>query len=76
MEFAKTFFMSSIKDNAWSNVGNGAIRLVSIIDHEFNLTDKELDLIVKGIWGGIDKVLNRRYKEIKNRHMIHPDIEY
>jgi len=49
---------------------------VSIIDHEFNLTDKELDIVVKSIWGGIDKVLDKRYKEVRNRHMIHPDIEY
>lgn len=64
------------KDERLEKISKASIRLVSIIDHEFNLTDKELDLIVKGIWGGIDKVLNRRYKEIKNRHMIHPDIEY
>lgn len=64
------------KDERLEKISKASIRLVSIIDHEFNLTDKELDLIVKGIWGGIDKVLDRRYKEIKNRHMIHPDIEY
>lgn len=64
------------KDERLEKISKASLRLVSIIDHEFYLTDKELDLVVKGIWDGINKVLDRRYKEIKNRHMIHPDIEY
>lgn len=51
-------------------------KLVAAIDKEFNLNDKELDLVIKSIWGGLNKVLDRRYKEVKNRLMIHPDREY
>lgn len=64
------------KDERLEKISKASIGLVSIIDHEFNLTDKELDIVVKSIWGGIDKVLDKRYKEVRNRHMIHPDIEY
>lgn len=65
-----------VKDERFEKISKASLRLVSVIDHEFNLSDKELDIIVKGIWDGINKVLDRRYKEVKNRHMIHPDIEY
>lgn len=65
-----------VKDERLEKIDKASIRLVSVIDKEFNLSDKELDIVIKGIWGGINKVLDRRYKEIKNRHMIHPDIEY
>lgn len=65
-----------VKDERLEKINKASIRLISVIDHEFNLSDKELDIVVKGIWDGINKVLDRRYKEVKNRHMIHPDIEY
>lgn len=64
------------KDERLEKIDKASIRLVSVIDNEFNLSDKELDIVIKGIWGGINKVLDRRYKEVKNRHMIHPDVEY
>ena len=64
------------KDERLNRISKASLRLVSVIDKEFNLTDKELDIVVKGIWDVINKVLDRRYEEIKNRHMIHPDREY
>ena len=64
------------KDERLERINKAFIRLVSVVDNEFNLSDKELDIVVKGIWNGINKVLYRRYKEVKNRHMIHPDREY
>ena len=64
------------KDERLEKISKASLRLVSVIDNEFNLSDKELDIVVKCIWDGINKVLDRRYKEVKNRHMIHPDIEY
>ncbi len=64
------------KDERLERISKASLRLVSIIDKEFNLTDKELDIVVKGIWDGINKVLDRRYREVKNRHLIHPDVEY
>ena len=64
------------KDERLENISRASLKLVSVIDHELNLSDKELDIVVKGIWDGINKVLDRRYKEIKNRHMISPYKEY
>jgi hypothetical protein len=64
------------KDERLERISKASLRLVSIVDKEFNLSDKELNLVVNGIWNGINKVLDRRYKEVKNRHMIHPDREY
>lgn len=64
------------KDERLERISKASLRLISVIDKELDLNDKELDLVVKGIWGGINKVLDRRYKEVKNRHMIHPDREY
>lgn len=68
--------VSMAKDERLERISKASIRLVSVIDKEFNLSDNELDIVVKGIWDGINKVLDIRYKEVKNRHMIHPDIEY
>ena len=65
-----------VKDERLEKINKASIKLVSVIDNEFNLSDKELDIVIKGIWDGINKVLDRRYKEVKNRHMIHPDVEY
>jgi hypothetical protein len=65
-----------VKDERLEKIDKASIRLISVIDNEFNLSDKELDIVIKGIWSGINKVLDRRYKEVKNRHMIHPDVEY
>ena len=64
------------KDERLERIQKESIKLVSVIDKEFHLSDKELDLVIKGIWCGLNKVLDRRYKEVKNRHMIHPDVEY
>lgn len=64
------------KDERLERISKASLRLVSVVDNEFNLSDNELNLVVKGIWNGINKVLDRRYKEVKNRHMIHPDREY
>jgi len=64
------------KDERLERISKASIRLVSVVDNEFNLSDKELDIVVKGIWNGINKVLDRRYKEVKNRYMTHPDREY
>jgi hypothetical protein len=63
-------------DERLKRIQKESLKLVSVIDKEFNLNDKELDLVIKGIWGGLNKVLDKRYNEVKNRHMIHPDIEY
>lgn len=63
-------------DERLERISKASIRLVSVVDNEFNLSDKELDIVVKGIWNGINRVLDRRYKEVKNRHMIHQDREY
>lgn len=64
------------KDERLEKISRVSLKLVTVIDHELDLSDKELDIVVKGIWDGINKVLDRRYKEVKNRHMIHPDREY
>lgn len=64
------------KDERLERISKASLRLVSVIDKELDLSDKELDIVVKGIWDGINKVLDRRYREVKNRHMIHPDREY
>lgn len=53
------------------NVSKAIIRLASTIDKEFNLTDKELDIVIKQAWAGLNKVLDRRYKEIMNKQLIH-----
>ena len=53
------------------NVSKAILRLVSTIDKEFNLTDKELDIVIKQAWAGLNKVLDRRYKEIMNKQLIH-----
>lgn len=65
-----------VKDERIEKISKASLRLISVIDKELDLSDKELDIVVKGIWDGINKVLDRRYREIKNRHMIHPDREY
>ena len=64
------------KDERLKRIQKESLKLVSVIDKEFHLNDKELDLVIKGIWSGLNKVLDRRYKEVKNRHLIHPEIEY
>lgn len=53
------------------NVSKAILRLASTIDKEFNLTDKELDIVIKQAWAGLNKVLDRRYKEIMNKQLIH-----
>lgn len=68
--------MNISKDERLERISKASLKLVYVIDKEFDLNDKELDLVVKGIWNGINKVLDKRYKEVKNRHMIHPDREY
>ena len=72
----KNYYAQPADKERLEKISTASMRLVSIIDREFNLTDKELDLVVKGIWDGINNVLDRRYKEVKNRHLIHPDMEY
>lgn len=64
------------KDERLEKISRASLKLVAVIDNELDLSDKELDIVVKGIWDGINKVLDRRYKEVKNRHLIHPDREY
>ena len=64
------------KDERLEKISRASLKLVAVIDREFDLSDKELGMVVKGIWDGINKVLDRRYKEVKNRHMIHTDREY
>ena len=64
------------KDERLEKISKASLKLVYIIDKELDLSDKDLDIVVKGIWDGINKVLDRRYTEVKNRHMIHPDREY
>lgn len=64
------------KDERLERIQKESLKLVSVIDKEFHLNDKELDLVIKGIWSGLNKVLDRQYKEVKNRHLIHPEIEY
>lgn len=53
------------------NVSKAILRLASTIDKEFNLTDKELDIVIKQAWAGLNKVLDRRYKAIMNKQLIH-----
>ena len=53
------------------NVSIAILRLASTIDKEFNLTDKELDIVIKQAWAGLNKVLDRRYKAIMNKQLIH-----
>lgn len=53
------------------NVSKAILRLASTIDKEFNLTDKELDIVIKQAWAGLNKVLDRRYKETMNKQLIH-----
>ena len=64
------------KDERLERIQRESLKLVSLIDKEFHLNDKELDQVIKGIWGGLNKVLDLRYKEVKNRHLIHPEVEY
>ena len=64
------------KDERLERISKASLRLVSVIDKEFDLSDKELDIVIKGIWDGINKVLDRRYKEVKNRHITNTDREY
>lgn len=64
------------KDERLEKISRASLKLVAVIDHELDLSDKELDIVVKGIWDGINKVLDRRYKEVKNCHMIRQDREY
>lgn len=53
------------------NVSKAILRLVMTIDKEFNLTDKESDIVIKQAWAGLNKVLDRRYKATLNKHLIH-----
>lgn len=64
------------KDERLERIQKESLKLVSVIDKEFHLNDKELDLVIKGIWGSLNKVLDGRYKEVKNRHLVHPEVEY
>lgn len=64
------------KDERLEKISKASLKLVYVIDKELDLSDKELDIVVKGIWDGINKVLDRRYMKVKNRHMIYPDREY
>ena len=63
-------------DERLERIQKESFKLVLVIDKEFHLNDKELDIVIKGIWGGLNKVLDRRYKEVKNHHLIHPDREF
>lgn len=53
------------------SVSKAILRLVMTIDKEFNLTDKESDIVIKQAWAGLNKVLDRRYKATLNKHLIH-----
>lgn len=68
--------MSKSSQEKLDRIQKMTANVVAAIDDEFNLNDKELDIVIKGMWSGLNKVLDRRYKEVKNRLMIHPDREY
>lgn len=68
--------MSNNSKKNLSKVSAAILKLVTTVDEQFNLTDEEADIVIHSAWDGLNKVLDRRYKEVKNRHMIHSDIEY
>lgn len=57
-------------------IGKVVDQLVKTTDNCFQLTDKEKCLIAECAMGGVTKLFDRRYKEVKNRRMVHPCIEY
>lgn len=52
------------------NVSKAILRLVTVIDKEFDLTEKEADIVIKQAWAGLNKVLDRRYKATMNKQLI------
>ena len=59
-----------------NKISAAILKLVTTVDEQFNLTDEEADIVIHSAWDGLNKVLDRRYKEVKNRRMIHQDREY
>lgn len=53
------------------NVSKAILRLVTIIDKEFELTNEEADIVIKQPWACLNKVLDRRYKATLNKQLIH-----
>ena len=68
--------MSNNSKKNLSKISAAILKLLTTVDEQFNLTDEEADIVIHSAWDGLNKVLDRRYKEVKNRHMIHPDREY
>lgn len=68
--------MDNNSKKSLDKVSAAILKLVTAVDEQFNLTDEEADIVIHSAWDGLNKVLDRRNKEVKNRHMIRPDREY
>ena len=53
------------------NVSKAILKLVTVIDNEFDLTNEEADIVIKQAWACLNKVLDRRYKTMMNKQRVH-----
>lgn len=58
-----------------NEVSKAILRLVATIDKNFNLTNDETDIVIHNAWNCLNKVLDKRYKELHNKVYINKNYE-
>ena len=65
--------MDSNSKKSLDKVSAAILRLVKTVDEQFNLTDEEVDIVIHSAWNGLNKVLDKRYKSLKNSHHLNKE---
>ena len=54
-------------------IGKAVNQLVKLTDSCFQLTDKEKRIIAERAMGSVTEVFNKRYKDARNKHLVHKE---
>ena len=65
--------MDSNSKKSLDKVSVAILRLIKTVDEQFNLTDEEVDIVIHSAWNGLNKVLDKRYKSLKNSHHLNKE---